>query len=157
MAFLPMTLVNFGVALQVPRLAQRYGNRRLLVAGLAVCAAGMAWLSRVVPGSAYLTAVALPMVLIGAGQGMVLSPLTAAAIARVPAQDAGAASGVVNVAHQLGNSLGLAVLVALAGGGGLAQRVTTALTASTVFLLLALGLMARAHCGEKVGIEAAQS
>jgi hypothetical protein len=82
---------------------------------------------------------------------MTLSPLTAAGIAGVPAQDAGAASGVVNVAHQLGNSLGLAVLVALAATGAhqlsgaalLAHRVTTALTASSIFLILALLLMVR--------------
>ncbi|MRW84065.1 MFS transporter [Pseudoduganella sp. FT26W] len=149
MAFLPMTLVNFVVALQVPRLTRRFGNARLLAFGLLVCLLGMACLSRVSPGSAYLTAVALPMVLIGAGQGLTLSPLTAAGIAGVPARDAGAASGVVNVAHQLGNSLGLAVLVALAAAGArglsgvdlLAQRVTTALSASSVFLVLALLLM----------------
>jgi EmrB/QacA subfamily drug resistance transporter len=151
MAFLPMTLVNFVVALQVPRLTRRFGNARLLAFGLLVCLAGMAWLSRVSPDSAYLTAVALPMVLIGAGQGMTLSPLTAAGIAGVPARDAGAASGVVNVAHQLGNSLGLAVLVALAAAGAhglsgtmlLAHRVTVALTASAVFLILALLLTGR--------------
>ncbi|MRW93558.1 MFS transporter [Duganella sp. FT80W] len=157
LAFLPMTLMNFAVALQVPRLTRRIGNARLLAIGLAVCMVGMVWLSRVVPGSAYLTAVALPMVLIGAGQGMVLSPLTAAGIAGVGAADAGAASGVVNVAHQLGNALGLAVLVALAGASGLAQRVTTALSASSVFLLLALLLMAWPVSGKKVGIEVAQS
>ncbi|QJD93870.1 MFS transporter [Duganella dendranthematis] len=149
--FLPMTLMNFAVALQVPRLTRRFGNARLLAFGLLVCLIGMAWLSRVSVHSAYLTAVALPMVLIGAGQGMTLSPLTAAGIAGVPAQDAGAASGVVNVAHQLGNSLGLAVLVALhatgahqlSGAALLAHRVTTALTASSIFLILALLLMVR--------------
>lgn len=151
MGFLPMTLMNFAVALQVPRLTRRFGNARLLAFGLLVCLIGMAWLSRVSADSAYLTAVALPMLLIGAGQGMTLSPLTAAGIAGVPAQDAGAASGVVNVAHQLGNSLGLAVLVALAAAGAhrlsgvalLAHRVTTALTASSIFLILALLLMVR--------------
>lgn len=149
LAFLPMTLVNFVVALQVPRLTRRYGNARLLALGLAVCMAGMAWLSRVSPQGGYWLAVALPMVLIGAGQGMTLSPLTAAGIAGVPAQDAGAASGVVNVAHQLGNSLGLAVLVSLAAFGAdnlsgvalLAHRVTRALTASSIMLALALLLM----------------
>nr|WP_315259522.1 MFS transporter [uncultured Duganella sp.] len=144
MAFLPMTLVNFAVALQVPRLTRSFGNARLLALGLAVCLAGMAWLSRASPAAGYWLAVALPMVLIGAGQGMTLSPLTAAGIAGVAAQDAGAASGVVNVAHQLGNSLGLAVLVALAGAAPLAQRVTSALTASSVMLALALLLMAQA-------------
>ena len=138
LAFLPVTLVNFAAALQVPRLTRRFGNARLLAIGLLVCLAGMAWLSRMSPQGGYWLAVALPMALIGAGQGMTLSPLTAAGIAGVPAQDAGAASGVVNVAHQLGNSLGLAVLVSLA------DRVTRALTASSIMLALALLLMALA-------------
>ncbi|MYM24265.1 MFS transporter [Duganella sp. FT135W] len=158
MAFLPMTMVNFAVALQVPHLTRRFGNARLLAFGLAVCLAGMVWLSRVSPQDGYWLAVALPMVLIGAGQGMTLSPLTAAGIAGVSAQDAGAAAGVVNVAHQLGNSLGLAVLVSLAAIGAhelhgaalLAHRVTTALTASSVMLVLALLLMVRQGLGQRV-------
>ena len=149
LAFLPMTLVNFGVALCVPRLTRRLGNARLLAMGLGLTLLGMAWLSRVDAGTAYWLGVALPMVLIGVGQGMALSPLTAAGVAGVPAQDAGAASGVVNVAHQLGSSLGLATLVAVAGVGAgqlagvplLAHRVTLALGGASVMLALAMLLV----------------
>jgi len=136
------------VALCVPRLMRRFGNVRLLAMGLGLTLLGMAWLSRVDAGTAYWLGVALPMVLIGAGQGMALSPLTAAGVAGVPAQDAGAASGVVNVAHQLGSSLGLAALVAVAGVGAgqlgvplLAHRVTLALGSAAVMLALALLLV----------------
>ncbi|PHV22465.1 MFS transporter [Janthinobacterium sp. BJB446] len=149
LAFLPMTLVNFGVALCVPRLTRRLGNARLLAMGLGLTLLGMAWLSRVDAGTAYWLGVALPMVLIGAGQGMALSPLTAAGVAGVPARDAGAASGIVNVAHQLGSSLGLAALVAVAGLGAgqlagvplLAHRVTVALGSASAMLALALLLV----------------
>ena len=51
------------------------------------------------------------MILIGIGQGGVLAPLTASGVAGVAREDTGAASGLVNVAHQLGGSLGLGVLV----------------------------------------------
>ncbi|WP_136616373.1 MULTISPECIES: MFS transporter [Mesorhizobium] len=146
MAFLPMTMVNFAVAMVVPQLTRRFGNGRLLACGLTLCLAGMAWLSRASFDTSYLTGVALPMVLIGAGQGMALSPLTTSGIAGVAPEDAGAASGVVNVAHQLGNSLGLGVLVAVAAVGAgaldgrelLAYRVGTALTAGSAMLALAL-------------------
>ncbi|MCC7713043.1 MFS transporter [Janthinobacterium lividum] len=149
LAFLPMTLVNFGVALCVPRLTRGLGNARLLAMGLGLTLLGMAWLSRVDTGTAYWLGVALPMLLIGAGQGMALSPLTAAGVAGVPAQDAGAASGIVNVAHQLGSSLGLATLVAVAGLGAgqlagaplLAHRVTVALGSASAMLALALLLI----------------
>jgi EmrB/QacA subfamily drug resistance transporter len=146
-AFLPATLVNFAVALAVPKLTQRFGNARLLAGGLAVSALGMAWLSRVGPDTPYLLGVALPMVLIGAGQGGTLSPLTVAAVAGVAPEDAGAASGLVNAAHQLGGSLGLGLLVvvfAAAGGHAaephveLAGRVAASLTAGTFLLVAAL-------------------
>lgn len=149
LAFLPATLVNFASAMAVPALTQKIGNGRLLAFGLVLSLIGMFWLSRVTPQADFVTAIALPMVLIGCGQGFVLSPLTTAGISGVSGSDAGAASGVVNTAHQLGNSLGLAVLVAaaafgtsgLAGTELLAQRVTIALTGSSVMMALALALV----------------
>jgi EmrB/QacA subfamily drug resistance transporter len=149
-AFLPMTVANFAVAVAVPRLTRRFGNGLLLAAGLAVTLVGMAWLSRLSAGSPYLTGIALPMVLIGAGQGATLSPLTAAGIAGVAPEDAGAASGLVNVAHQLGGSLGLGILVTVFAAVGpgrldaphlLAHRVASSLTAGTAMLALALVLV----------------
>lgn len=149
-AFLPMTLVNFGMALAVPKLTQRFGNAHLLAGGLAITVIGMAWLSCVSADIPYLTGIALPMVLIGVGQGMTLSPLTVAGIAGVAAEDAGAASGLVNVTGQVGGSLGLSVLsvVFAAAGSGtldgralLAHRIAGSFTAGTAMLALALALV----------------
>lgn len=149
LGFLPMTLINFPVALLSPRLQRRFGAGPVLAAGLACCAVGMAWLSRIGIDSDYFTAVALPMVLIGIGQGFALSPMTALGISGVAAADAGAASGVVNVAHQMGSSIGLAILISVAalhagdlnGPALLAHRVTVALTTSAGMLSLALLLV----------------
>ncbi|MCZ8158554.1 MAG: MFS transporter [Rhizobiaceae bacterium] len=146
LAFLPATLVNFVSAMLVPRLTPKLGNGRLLAIGLVLSFAGMFWLSRVTANADFLSAVALPMVLIGWGQGFVLGPLTTAGISGVARADAGAASGVVNTAHQLGNSLGLAALVAAAAFGTsglsgpdlLAHRVTIALSGSSIMMALAL-------------------
>ena len=86
------------------------------------------------------------MVLIGIGQGASLGPLTASGIAGVTKEDAGAASGLVNVAHQLGGSLGLGILVTVFAAAGtttmvpaehLAVRVAASLTAGTLMLGLA--------------------
>ena len=156
LAFLPATLVNFAVALAVPGLTRRFGNATLMAAGLVLSVLGMAWLGQVGAGTPYLLGVALPMVLIGAGQGATLSPLTVAAVAGVAAEDAGAASGLVNVAHQLGGTLGLGLLVVVfAASGGhsdvphaeLAHQIAASLTASSVLLgaalLLVLGLLIR--------------
>jgi hypothetical protein len=83
--------------------------------------------------------------------GAALTPLTAAGIAGVADRDAGAASGLVNVAHQLGGSLGLGILVTVfssaergAGGGAhheLAHAVASAVTGSAVFLALGLAVV----------------
>jgi EmrB/QacA subfamily drug resistance transporter len=143
LAFLPMTVVNFAVAMAVPVLTRRFSNAALLWVGLVVTLGGMIWLSRVDASSDYLVAIALPMVLIGAGQGLAFAPMTAAGLAGVTATDAGVASGLVNTAHQLGSSLGLGILVALSANAGigapdataaLAAQVATALTGSSALL-----------------------
>jgi sugar phosphate permease len=135
-----VTLPNFASAMAVPRLTRRFGNARLLVGGLVISVIGMAWLGQVSADSSYLLGVALPMVLIGIGQGGCLAPLTSAGIAGVVSEDAGAAGGVVNVAHQIGGSVGLGVLVAVfaAAGGGFAHAVAVSLTGAAGILALAL-------------------
>ncbi|MFD1454083.1 MFS transporter [Levilactobacillus lanxiensis] len=110
-AFFPLTIVNFIIALQVARLTAKWGNGGLLVTGIALTAAGMLWLSFFAPETGYWWGIAAPMVVIGVGQGFSLSPFTAAGVAHTRGTDAGAASGVVNVMHQIGGSVGLSVLV----------------------------------------------
>lgn len=149
-AFLPMTLANFPVAVAVPALTKRFGHGRLLAAGATMTLVGMAWLSRLDAGTPYLTGIALPVVLIGIGQGATLGPLTASGIAGVAAGDAGAAGGLTNVAHQLGGSLGLGILVTVFAATGssaldadelLADRVSASLTAGTGMLALAVAVI----------------
>ncbi len=142
-----MTLVNFAAALAVPRLMRRIPGATLLAVGMALTLVGMAWLSRVDAGDTYLAAVALPMLLIGAGQGLAFAPLTNSGIAGVAPENAGAASGLVNTAHQLGMALGLGILVVVSANAGTgssgvvaqtAAHVSAALTGATVLVALAL-------------------
>ena len=146
LGFLPMTLVNFAVAMTIPRLGARIPTATLIAAGVAVTLVGMVWLSRAGVEETYLLSVALPMVLVGIGQGLAFAPLTSAGLAGVAPADAGAASGLVNTAHQLGMALGLAVLVAIASQAGarldgpaeVAAQVHAALMGGSVLLGLAL-------------------
>jgi EmrB/QacA subfamily drug resistance transporter len=146
-AFFPMTVVNFAVAMAIPRLTARLGQAVPLAAGVTLTLIGMAWLSRVSVLSSYWDAVALPMVLVGAGQGLAFAPMTSAGIAGVAGDDAGAASGMVNTFHQVGMALGLGVLVAASAHAGqdltasaavLTAHVSIALTAGSVLLTLCL-------------------
>lgn len=147
LAFLPTTLPNFASAMLVPRLTRRFGNGAVLAGGLVAGIAGLAWLGQASAHTSYLGGIALPMILIGLGQGCVLAPLTASAVAAVKQEDAGAASGLVNVAHQLGGSLGLGILVvvfaaanpaSLTGPALLAHRIAMVMDTSAVLLALAL-------------------
>jgi EmrB/QacA subfamily drug resistance transporter len=110
-SFLPMTAALFAVSRLSPRLITRFGARPLMLAGLVPVIGGMAWLSRISPGTGYLSGVLGPMLLIGCGMGVVFVPLTMASLAGVRPEDSGAASSMVNVTQQVGGSLGLAILV----------------------------------------------
>jgi len=144
-AFLPMTVVQFVLSLIVPRLTHRIGNAALVTIGLAITLAGMTWLSFVNVDSTYWLGVAPAMLLLGAGQGLGFAPLTAAGVIGIEPRDAGAASGAVNVAHQLGGALGVSVMVAVgsaaAQGTGItavAAETSAGLTTGAVLLALAL-------------------
>lgn len=140
-AFLPLTLMIFGTTQFVPGLVARFGNTRVLTGGILTALVGMIWLSRIGPGTSYVTGVAIPMAILGIGAACAFTPLTTAGVAGVAPEDAGAASGLVNVAHQLGGSLGLGVLVtvfASSHSADLAHAISLSLTAGAVMLALAL-------------------
>jgi len=149
LAFLPMTLVNFLVAAAVPRLTGRVGAARMMLAGLVLALAGMVGLTMLTPTIAFPIGIAVPGLLIGAGQGLLFAHLTAAGLHGVPAAQAGAASGAVNVFHQLGAAVGLGLTVTLAAAAadrspgidaaaGFTDQVTSALTGSSILLAVAL-------------------
>lgn len=111
-AFLPMTVPQFLAALQTSRLTSRMGNAKLLVLGVAITLLGPLLATLIGVQVGYGWAIAFPMVFLGIGQGFSLSPLTVSGIANTDPEIAGAASGVVNMIHQIGGSVGLALTVA---------------------------------------------
>lgn len=145
--FLPMTLPTFVAALSVPMFTRYLGNGGLLCVSLVLLAVGMFWLSLANADASYWFDIALPMLLIGLGNGAALGPLTVAGVNRVHPDDQGAASGMVNVAHQMGGTLGLGILVAvfahagsasLSGTALLSHQISTAVMGSSIMSCLAL-------------------
>lgn len=142
LGFLPMTVVDFAVASAVPRMGRRWDAAWMLAAGVTLTLVGMVWLSTAGADSSYLGAIAAPMLLVGAGQGLAFAPMTSFGIVDAPAGDAGAASGLVNTFHQFGTTMGLAVLVAIsAAAPDAGARFTQALHGSSVLLVLGLLLV----------------
>lgn len=139
LGFLPMSLVQFGSSLFVPRLTRRWGNTPLLVTGLVLVFAGMAWISQLTVHTSFLVGAVSPLILLGLGQGLAFGPLTSAGVSGARSGDSGAASGLVNTAHQLGSTLGVAVLTSVsAGASTLADQVTATYTGGAVMLAAAV-------------------
>ncbi|GAB2488378.1 MFS transporter [Jatrophihabitans fulvus] len=114
-AFLPIPLTVFAASQFSARvLVEKVGVRRLILIGLSFSTLGMVWLTQLHADSGYPSLVA-PLITFALGNGLAFVPLTTAALDGVAPQDAGAASGLVNVMQQVGGSLGLAVLVTVFG------------------------------------------
>jgi EmrB/QacA subfamily drug resistance transporter len=128
-AFLPMAVGVFALSRLVPRLLPRYGAKALAVTGTLVMSAGLWWLSGLSAGSAYVPGILGPMVLMGLGAGLAFSPLNVVIMSTVPPADAGAAGGALQTMQQIGSTLGLAVLVTVAGSASRGHTGTDALVA----------------------------
>jgi EmrB/QacA subfamily drug resistance transporter len=114
-AFLPMAALIFTMSRLVPRLLPRYGPKPLAVTGSLLMVAGLGWLALLTTESAYFPALLGPLVLMGLGGGLAFAPLNVIVMATVPAEDAGAAGGVLQTMQQVGSTLGLGVLITVFG------------------------------------------
>ncbi|GAA2639337.1 MFS transporter [Actinomadura fulvescens] len=122
LGFLPHTVLTLLIGLRITPWLMRHVDTRVLIAGgIWIAAAGFAWQSQSTAGDTYWSGVAGPAVLLSVGGAVFNTPLTATVTSGVADGDAGAASGLMNTAKQVGGALGLAALVALtagpAGGG----------------------------------------
>ena len=82
-------MVASGISSQ---LVTRIGARPLMVAGTAIAAGGMFWLSRITENSHYASGLLGPMMVTALGMGLVFVPLSLVALAKVADNDAGVAS-----------------------------------------------------------------
>jgi EmrB/QacA subfamily drug resistance transporter len=144
LAFLPLTVLSFGVARLAPRLIERFGAKLPMLAGAVLLGLATAWLSQLRPDSGYWATLFGPMVLFGVGVGLSFVPASATILTSVPPSDSGAASGTLQTIQQLGGAVGLAALVTASGvaagtgAGGLARGAGAAFTLATALVALAL-------------------
>ena len=116
LGFLPETVPQFIFATLVTRLNDRFSNFQIMLVGTILTTLGLLMAAVVKVQSGYFWAIAVPMVIIGIGQGFTLSPLTVSGVANTDPKIAGSASGVVNTVHQVGSSFGLSVITLLTSG-----------------------------------------
>jgi MFS family permease len=110
--FLPLTLLAFLVAPIAGKLTVRFPARYMLGTGLLLVAAGCLLMARVQADSAW--TVLLPgFILSGAGIGMINPVLASSAVAVVPPERSGMASGINSTFRQVGIATGIAGLGAV--------------------------------------------
>jgi len=114
LAMLPMPVVIALCTRHATRLTGRLGAGPVLAVGMALIGAGMLLFARMPADGEWLADVLAPGVLAAAGIGFSFIPATIAATDGIGGGEAGLASGLVNTSRQMGGSLGLALLVAVA-------------------------------------------
>ena len=142
LAFLPMAAVLIVGTRLGSHLLGHVPPRLVAAGGLLLAAGGAFWLSTA-PVDARFAADLLPgLLLLGGGVGLVFVAVSVTAMAGIPAQHAGMASGFLMTGHEIGAALGVAVLAAVATAGG---DLTTPAGAATGFswgFLAAAGIAA---------------
>ncbi|MFN0089034.1 MAG: MFS transporter [Acidimicrobiales bacterium] len=118
LAVLPLTLTALIASNLAGRLMGRLGPRVVLVASFLSMGAGFVLLARLGLDSGYVRDIVAPFLLFGAGVGGAFVAVTVAANDGVAPDDTGTASGLINTSNQLGFSLGIAALVAVATTAG---------------------------------------
>lgn len=111
-AFLPLTIVNFIIAMQLPKLTSKFGNNKILLIGEITLSIGLILLAISNPENGHWQTVFVPMIILGLGQGLILAPVTSAGVYEAPDELAGIASGVTNTIHQIDGPIGLSLIVA---------------------------------------------
>ena len=110
LAFLPLTVAVLVTSIASTRLVSRTGHRPLLLAGTAITAGGLYWMSRLTEHGTYLGGLLGPILVTGAGLGLLFVPMSLVALSDVAEADSGVASSLLNATRQVGGSIGLAVL-----------------------------------------------
>ena len=148
---LPWTLGPMYMAPLSGMLSDRIGGRPLLVAGLSLQAAGLAWQAAVTAPEVGYGALVGPFVVTGIGMGLFFPAMTTVVFGAVRPADEGKASGVSSAVREVGGVLGVAVLASVfahAGGYGTPDTFVDGLVPATyagaaivaVAALLTLGL-----------------
>ncbi|MEU4804849.1 MFS transporter [Actinosynnema sp. NPDC023587] len=126
------------------RAATRLGTRTTLITGFAIGVVGTAGLVFGFDAERTFLAAVPGLVVSGVGQGIVWTAMWIAASAGVAAHEQGVASGLASTALNLGNAVGLAVLIAVANTGvpeGAGAREAIAGGGAIAVLLTAVGMV----------------
>jgi EmrB/QacA subfamily drug resistance transporter len=110
--FLPSTGLIMIVAPIAGRLADRIGPRPLMTVGLTLVSLSLFLMTAITVHSDY-EKLLVSFLLMGAGMGLVMSPMSTAAMNSVEPNKAGVASGILSMTRMVGGTFGVAVMGAI--------------------------------------------
>jgi EmrB/QacA subfamily drug resistance transporter len=113
-AYIALTLTIIVFATVTQALVTRVGVRRVLPAGLALCAVAFVLFARLPVHGHYFTDLFPAFLISGLGLAVVFVPMQIGALTGVRPADAGVASGLINTTTQIGGAIGVAAAVTIA-------------------------------------------
>lgn len=114
-AFLPFGLSVIAASVAAKRYVSAFGAQPFVVTGSALGVAACALLAVMRPGDDYFTFQGPGLLLLGIGAGLTTVGNTVLCVQGADPVSAGVASGILGAARQIGGSLGVAVIPAIAG------------------------------------------
>jgi EmrB/QacA subfamily drug resistance transporter len=156
---LPWTAMPIVVAPIAGALSDKIGGSKLMGAGLALQASGLAWFAAVATPTTPYSSLILPFVLSGAGMALFFAPVANVVLSSVTPTEEGQASGANNAIRELGGVFGVAVLASIfahAGGyrtgatfvNGMTPAVYVGAAVVAVGALAALAIKGRPRAAE---------
>jgi len=134
LAFVPMLGAVLPVNLLAARVSERLGAPRTIALGATIAAMACLSLLPIEGGTSY-GAVALQLVALGGGLGLLVPPLTSTLLGSVEKSRSGIAAGVLNAMRQTGSVLGVALF------GSLIGRASAFMTGAHAALLISAALL----------------
>jgi len=137
---MPWTATFLTVAPIAGALADRIGERPLMVTGLALQAAGMTWVALIAePGMAY-SQLLVPFIVAGVGVSMAIPAAQNSVVGSIGDDAIGKAAGANSMMRELGGVFGIAVAVAVFGAAGGYATAAQFVDGFTPAILVAAGL-----------------
>jgi predicted dienelactone hydrolase len=115
---LPWTAMPILIAPIAGMLSDRIGGRPIMATGLALQAAGLAWIGAILTTTLPYSSIVIPFALSGVGMAMYFAPVANVVLSSVTPEEEGQASGANNAIRELGGVFGVAALAAVFSHSG---------------------------------------
>jgi DHA2 family methylenomycin A resistance protein-like MFS transporter len=142
LVFVPMMVTGAVLTPLSARLADRFGPRAVITAGLVLLGGGLLALATITTTTP-IALLAAAMVLVGLAGPLTVPPVTAVLLNSVDDHEAGTASGVFNTSRQIGGALAVAVFGALIGSGSFMTGLRASLVIAAAVAVAAAGVSHR--------------